>query len=457
LILKNLRESPVVCLIVIIILGLVVRYSLAPYTTGSDIPQFAGFTDTFLSKTLCFFKHTKSENAISENWPYPWPYPYGPFLVVLLSIPRMLAPSPVVTFWRSGVYYVYAPIDWIVASKSVFIFFDTLSMVLIFSIVKYYSIRKALIAAFLYFLNPVTIYVSSIYGMFDSVALSIQLTSIIAYLRFKEDNRVVFNAFIPAMLAGVSVSIKPNVLFPAIVILIYTSKPFIKTYRNLAAGILGFLTGLLTPYLPFELFCPGSLYIHLEVLFSTSSPGYTLPLCYSFNGFSNIATYLNKTSGGDFAWITEYWWIPALILHGFLAQKIAVEKINDKFLLENILVSYLIFLTTYWRVNYQYFTPMVAYIFIYLFSMENRLEEKSLVVTHHLLTIVWFFMFPISWWAHAHIEHPDYSLIKFLDSISLMVFPDEAYLLYSIILTFFGYITITALLHPRRPCSNQEL
>ncbi|QOR95003.1 hypothetical protein IMZ38_03655 [Thermosphaera chiliense] len=451
----RIRVTRHVALLVIIIgAGLIVRLSLAPYTSGSDIAQFAGFADTFLSKTLCFFKYSSTGSHIGENWPYPWPYPYGPILVILLSVPRMLAPTPVAHFWKAGVYHVYVPVDWIIASKSVFILFDTLSALTIYLIVKQLSPRKALLATGFYYLNPATIYISSIYGMFDAVAFFPQALSILLLLKRGIDS--VRDTVIVSALAGLSVAVKPNVILPALVIAAYACRPFLKEVKRVVAGVLGFATGLLITYMPFELFCPGSLIIYYQALKNTGTPGYTPPLCYSFNGFSSLATYMNSKTGGDFTWVTSNWWIPVLILFTLLFLKLFKEQFSMESALENFYISYLIFLTTYWRVNYQYFAPMMGFTSMYFVIDRFNTYRRGLSIIYSIFVIIWFFMFPVSWWGHAHIENPNYWVISLLDSISLMVFAEEAYLLYSILLTLLGYVVLTAFFLPlKQECNGQ--
>jgi len=443
-----------VILALIVGAGLLIRLSIAPYTSGSDIAQFAGFADTFLSKSLCFFKYSGAESHISENWPYPWPYPYGPILVILLSIPRMIAPTPVIHYWDAGTYYVYVPADWIIASKSVFILFDTLSALTIYFIVKPFSTRKSLLSVGFYYLNPVTIYVSSIYGMFDAVAFFPLAVSILLLLR--KDSESLRYAVLVSFLAGFSVAVKPNIVFPALITAIYACKPLLKEAKRVVAGVLSFTTGVLITYLPFEISCPGSLLTHYSVLKNISAPGYTPPLCYSFNGFSSLATYMYSKTRGDFTWITANWWVPALLLFTFLFLKLLRERFDIVFALENIYLSYLIFLTTYWRVNYQYFAPLMGFTAVYIVLDRFNVFKRAISIIHSTYVMLWFFLYPVSWWGRVHIVNPNYEVIGLLDSISLMVFAEENYLMYSILLTFLGYIALTVLLLPARgPCIGQ--
>lgn len=45
-------------LIAILVPGLIIRLLLAPYTSGSDIAQFAGFADSMVKHGLEFFAYS---------------------------------------------------------------------------------------------------------------------------------------------------------------------------------------------------------------------------------------------------------------------------------------------------------------------------------------------------------------------------------------------------------------
>lgn len=422
---------------IIVALGLWVRIWIAPYTTGSDIPQFAGFADTFLRRGLCFYMYSDGRDHIAEGWPYPWPYPYGPLPILLLAIARLFAGTKVKFFWVGDVYYVYTPIEWIEASKLIFRVFDTFSALLIFVILSKVSMRRALAATAFYYLNPVTIYVSSIYGMIDPIALALYLLALaLPVIRPAERLGLALMCF----LLGLAVTTKTLMLFPVVLTVLYILLVY-RDRKSLAVAMLSFIAGSLVLYIPFEIACPGSLAKHINVLRDVSRPGYTEPIVYSFNGFSSLATYLHSKSGNDFLWVVEYWWIPATVCLAILAYVVA--RCRDRLSIIAIAyLAYLVYVTVYWRVNYQYFTPLIGLASLYIFYPSKARVGRLLALLHALLVALWLYMFPISWWAHVHIENPSREIINLLDSLSLMVFAEEIYVLYSVMLTVFGYITL---------------
>ncbi|MEB3755819.1 MAG: hypothetical protein GSR79_03035, partial [Desulfurococcales archaeon] len=111
-------------------------------------------------------------------------------------------------------------------------------------------------------------------------------------------------------------------------------------------------------------------------------------------------------------------------------------------------LSYIVFMATYWRINYQYLVPALGFTVIIL----ARLWRSKRIVTLGLLYIsligAWFFMYPVSWWTHVHIINPNTALWHALDKLSLMIFDYEPYLFYSLILTIIEYLlSIEVIIH----------
>lgn len=428
-----------ILLATVLIAGLAVRAFVAPFTTGSDIAQFAGFADTFLKRGECFFHYAGRESSSLEKWPYPWPYPYGVLPILLLGAIRLIAPQPVKSYWKGSTYYVYAPPEWIIAVKAMLVFFDLVTALLIYRLVSKYSIKRGVAAATFYFLNPAVIYTSSIYGMLDPIPSALLLVAIVLYESGGSDR---VRVYLSALLAGLAVTSKPNALYPGVFFLLYVLlKNRGEPIHSLGAVLLGFACGTIAPFAVFEAMCPGSIQTFVNVLTDVSTPRYNPPIVYSFNGFTSLATYLHDKTGGDYMWMITYWVIPGSLLLALLAFW-TICKIEVDRLYEILYLSYLIYVTTYWRINYQYFLVLVALSSIYVFAMAGRPTLKLLVVLHLALVSSWTVMFPVSWWARVHIENPNIELVKVLDRISLMVFSQEVYLFYEIVLTMSGYVVL---------------
>lgn len=427
-------------MLIIIVLMLTPRIIVAPYTSGSDIPQFAGFADTFLRHGLCFYKYADTEHASGENWPYPWPYVYGPALILLLAPLRSLFSSPVTHYWDQSSYHVYVSMDWIIATKTLFILFDVLSATMIYVVIRSlgYSRRASALLTSLYAFNPMTIYISSIYGMFDQIPLFFYLVGI--YLLYIRGNTA-RSRFIGSFLSGLSIAIKHTFLFP-IGFLLYDLMIKGDKWGKKLLLISGLITGALILFVPFELACPSSTSTFIYTVLSSSRPGYTLPICYSFNGLSSLATYIHEHVDKDMMHLIENWWIPAVIL--IVTSLIAYHGYKDPIVYSSL--TYLVFVTTYWRVNHQYLVPAVA-LSIILFAKLRRYRRCRFLASLYIVLIgFWPIMFPTSWWAHAHIKEPNTDIWKLLDKFSLMVFDEELYLFYSLALTLIGYLLILEVL-----------
>ncbi|GAB6147805.1 hypothetical protein JCM10135_03460 [Stetteria hydrogenophila] len=269
-------------LAVLLLPGLLLRAVLAPYTCGSDIAQFAGFADTTLRRGLRFFSYSDGSHAAGEGWPYPWPYVYGPPLAVTLAALRILAPTPVTKHWEGGVYHVYVPTDWIVAVKTLLIAFDAASAVALYAVARLLGAgeRGAAVCMLLYFYNPLVVYVSSIYGMFDQVALFTLLAGLYLLLKGRR---------IPAFLAaGLAASVKPTMAVAALGLLAAESS---RGWGRALKALPALLAGALLPYLPFALADPYGVAVYVKAVESVASPSHPEPVAYSFNGFSSIAFY----------------------------------------------------------------------------------------------------------------------------------------------------------------------
>ena len=83
-------RRPTQVLILTILAGLGIRLYLAPYSTGSDIPQFYGFAGTMIRHPFDFYSYATGNHWETEGWPYGWPYVYGPVLAYLLALVRLI-------------------------------------------------------------------------------------------------------------------------------------------------------------------------------------------------------------------------------------------------------------------------------------------------------------------------------------------------------------------------------
>ncbi len=432
--LKHSREGLLFALLVAV--AVAVRLAPAPYSSGSDIPQFEGFARTFLKHRACFYLYASGAEFRSERWPYNWPYPYGPVWIFIIGALKIFVSPHVKAFYVDSHYYVYVPVAWVLAVKSVLICIDILLGALIYHLVKgRRGWRAGFTASALYLLNPITIYESGIYGMFDQLAVFFLLLSLHFLLSSKFRTSGCLAAFS---------ALTKQVVVPAFI------SEFVASWGNkrLTRFTCWFaLTGLLL-YSPFVLGCPSSIPEVIASLWSTVKPSYTYPIPYSFNGVSSLATYLHEVSGADFTPLIKYWFIPYLIL-----QVLVLVKLLEGWgLIEGAYASYAVFMATYWRVNYQYFVTLVALALIVLYLTDSlRVKERIIILySSLLLPAFWVFLYPTAWWFHAHLEHPNSFWVSFMESTSLNVFNPLVYVCYSLALTASLYLSVLFMLRGGR-------
>jgi len=412
---------------VLIVLAITLRIAPAPYSTGSDIPQFAGFADTFLRHRFCFYSFAKGSDAMAEGWPYNWPYIYGPIWIYVLALLRLESHQPVKHYYIHNHYYVYVPENWIVSVKSVIIASDIcVGLLILYVVSKWRGFKLGFIASAVYLLDPATIYVSGIYGMFDALVALFLIPSLLLY-EVKHS--------ISGALAGLAALTK-QVALPALLPLITGSTIALKSKWKFL--LYGLITGLAL-YSPLAMLCPHSLPDALRALFGYKQIyTYPTPISYSFNGISSLITYIHYHYGGNYLWVVKLWFVPYIILQSMAL--IYYLRLRDLFI--SAYLSYASFIATYWRVNYQYLVILAALSTISIFRLRDISSKFLAIISSIAMPALWPIAFPTSWWFHAHIENPNYFWIHLVNSLTLMIFNDKFYVSYSIILTSLLYLTI---------------
>lgn len=420
-----MRRGTVIALIILassLIAGSALRAWLIPYSTGSDIPQFLGFADTLLRHGPCFYLYSGSEWADAEGWPYNWPYLYGPVWALILGAVRLLTPGAWVQhYWEGGNYYVYVSTDWVTNVKAVMSAFDVVAAALIFLVLRR-VVREwvAAAAAGIYYLHPMVVYISGVYGMFDQVAL----TPFIASAAMASGHPRVSGA-----LSAAAALTKQIFLPPMAALVAWLARERGKVGWFLVGAVLAAYVTIA----PFALGCPASIGAIISAPLKSGEPGYTYPIVYSFNGVSSLATYLHDTTGGDYLWLIRYWYVPFIVLEALAI--LSAFKSGNQWV--PALAAYAGFIAAYWRVNHQYLVPAVA---LALLAMPylGRLG-RGIASAFIAWSALWPFAFPIAWWFHVHIKEPDWGLVRFLEAHSLMIFDNRFYVAYSLVLTALAY------------------
>ncbi|MCS7111539.1 MAG: glycosyltransferase 87 family protein [Ignisphaera sp.] len=410
--------------IAVLAVGLLIRLVLAPYSSGSDVVQFAGFAKTFHRHGFCFYRYASAHS--SESWPFNWPYLYGPVLMYLLGALAHIVPPIYDILWQGDSYSIYVSTNWVFALKFIYILFDVAITIAI------YLITRSVYASTIFYLNPATIYISSIYGMFDQMAAAVIIIGIYMLSRKR--------FWLSGIVLGISLMIKQTMLFPIVglgISLLLRNKA-----KNLFIAITGFTMGILAMLAPILLFCPSSLQGIFGTLYMVK-PRYAEPIMYNFNGVTGIATLIHRFNtcgefcGYEILWSIEHWYLFTAILSPFVAVSTLV--IRDLYKLSTL--YYILFTATYWGVNYQYLVPEIAFIAI-ASAYEKDRWLKALYIAASIYIALWVFIYPAEWWFRAHIHNPNAALAEIMGRASLNVYCDNIYAIYSLILTQLHYAII---------------
>ncbi len=342
----------------------------------------------------------------------------------MLAAIRLAVPSPVKTYWERGIYHVVVPNDWAAAVKLVFIAFDTLAAMLLYLVVLGVgaSERRARAAALLYYYNPMTVYVSSIYGMFDQIPLALVLAGLYLYTR----NRRGWGL----LLIGLAASFKPTMAVIALPVAVHALMT--AGSRIGAPRLLGSLAlGALAPFIPSMAADPGGLTVYLKAVSMVSSPSYASNVQYSFNGLSSIAFYAWWHGDTDVA-RRILSMRPLLFTPLCITLILGASRKRDPLWLAAL--AYIIFTATYWRVNPQYVAPLVAFT-ILLREVATRGRTRALSGLAIVVAGLWPLIYPISFWAWVHIEEQNPAVLSLLARVSLNVAEGLYYVYYSLALT----------------------
>lgn len=418
----DLERKELTLAVLVLAPGLILRLFLAPYTTGSDIPQFAGFADTFLRHGLSFYNYSDGSHYREEGWPYPWPYPYGPLFIVILGLLRLAAPGKVTASFQGGVYIVKAPMDWIVANKLLYIAFDTIVGVELYLLGRRlgWGRSKSLVLSILYYYNPMTIYISSIYGMFDQIPLALLLAGVLALMRGRR--------WWASLLWGLGVAVKPSIVIPLIPLYIHLW--FKKGSREALESAAVTLAVPLILFAPFALASPSGVGVYIHGVKEISEPNYASPPVYSFNGLSSIAFYAWIHEGVNTSSLLRAW--PLLFTPLYLVGLYHAARHHTP--LPAMALAQAAYTASYWRVNHQYLVVTIGLLIASL-PLYETIAEKALALLVTIVAGLWPLLYPISFWARVHIISPNPLVAGFLRKTSLNIVDDLIYVYYSIALT----------------------
>lgn len=421
-------------LVTILSIAFLVRYPLFSTTCGCDIPQFAGFLKTFTDHGFCFYLYNDPTIA-GTSWPYQWRYVYGPPLLFLLNIVGTISKPIVKTFESEGMYHVYVSANWCASLKFIFSLFDLGNALLVYLYLTRIANKGYVlgyIAAMLLLFHPIIIYISSIFGTFDSITMFFFMLGLYIYKRYRNIIGDILGLFI----IGFSIAVKPTVLVSSMILMIYVIVRYRNNKKRMLISIISALLGFIVSFIPFIALCPSSINMIIDSLLESSKSSY-VSIIYSFNGFSSIATYAHDKTGIDYLYLINNWWIPFTILFSIIVILTVFSKDLDQY----IFAGYTVFLATFWRINPQYLYALTCLVILMIFTL-RKVEIVLKLIIVYILPAFWTIAFPLSFWGYNHIENPNRNIVTLLERVSLNIYDELFYVILALISTITMYFII---------------
>jgi hypothetical protein len=184
------------------------------------------------------------------------------------------------------------------------------------------------------------------------------------------------------------------------------------------------------------------------------APGYQSPLMYAFSGSGALLTYLHDIFGWETSGFLNFN-TPIMVL-AILASFVLSYKRSIS-AAQGALIGSLIFISLFYRVNYQY---LIIYIPIALLvaSRTKYRSERIFTIVMALLPAAWLWLFEVPFW-FRYIDPKNPWVTQILERIGLAHTgtPDYAFVSLAMVLMclFLAYI-ICAFIRWRQPLNNVE-
>jgi len=371
------------------------RTMLACGTSGSDVPQFLAFAETM---DLCVYS---SGHPAGQVWPYPWPYPYGPLLLPLLKLAYEIACPCTLEFYQEigGPYRVVVDPRWACTLKVMYTIAD-----LAVAAALYYALkgRRGLVAAGVYLYSPITVYVASVYGMFDPIPVALLVWGLILYDRGRRAAG--------GVLSGIAVGFKQTVVPPLLVASAAASPVFLLAWVSTAA----------LPYAVVLTACPGDTGFLRDTLAVLGSPSFPRPVVYSMNGLMSAATILYDRGFEWAAAIPRMW---PVLFAALLAPSLYASVRSRDPLLAAALGS-AAFTASYWRVNPQYVVVPIALLLLAWPRLARWSRPAAAMAV--AAASAWGLLYPQGFWGRVHMPLETWQA-RLLDRITFGPVSDTGY------------------------------
>jgi hypothetical protein len=349
------------------------RILAAPYSATQDTAQFWSFAQLFKQHGLDFYSHYAGTDPVNP-W-QGWGFVYPPIWLLILGLAAVAAPGA-----AAGQDFVDTA--WRFAMKIPIITADLAIGIILFAAVPGSAWKKLLFAS-LWLLNPTVWYQSSVFGQFDAIAAAFLLGALVLF-----EKQHYLWAFATA---AVAVLTKQHTLIP--VTFMIASAFSLMPRRQIVAN-LGVFTGIIAAVsLPFMVTGAGGEYLK-AVLLPGQAPAYQEPMVYAFSGSGALATYLHNAYGWDtVGWLNIN--TPVMVL-GIIAGLAATYwlKLSPA---RSMLIGTLIFISTFYRINYQYLVIFIP-LAIYIAARSSYLTERLWSVALALFPSLWLWFFNVAFW-----------------------------------------------------------
>ena len=373
------RYLPVLILGLVLVLAAFIRLWAAPISSGPDVAQFWAFAKVFQIHGLDFYRYADAQLDIFPM--KSWGFVYPPVWLLISRVCLFFAPA---SSSVSIAGTVTVDPSWRLAMKIPIIAADLAIGLLLYWAVPGSKWRKLLFST-LWLLHPTAWFESGVFGQFDAVAAAFLVTCIIFLIKGKD--RLAF------LFAGLAIMTKQHTLLAVVMIAIVCSKYMnvrrLLTNCAITAGVIAVIS------VPFIV--TGNFITYIRSLIDAgSAPGYQNPLCFSFSGFGALFTFLHNIRGWDTTGLM-FIILPVLIIAlGVTGMFCYWRKITP---LQGALAGYLVFISLYYRVNYQY---LVVYIPLALLLAANTRYkiERIFTLAIAILPAAWVWLANMPWWFH---------------------------------------------------------
>jgi len=390
---KNINRN-YIKLIQILIFGILIRISISIYSSWADTSVFASYSVTMLYGGIY-------DRTLLTVYPPIWIY----FLNIIGKITNFLIPPYNILYSNSYLvyistidsmfnYYIVNPI-YLIIEKSFLSIFDILDSFLIFYIVYEFTkdFKKSLMGFTLFFLNPLTIFISSMHGTFDLIAVFFTLSSFYFTLKKKP--------FFSGISLGLGIATKYYDIFLIFLIIAMMIKTFKMPRKSLIKNLFVFIIGVIFAII----------IIYTPVIFSLGITNFLniaktpLTTGQNFNGFNEWSIFNIPGLSSIQLWLNIHYsllidillliTITSIIFIALMYYKL--PNSDNKVLLYSFSLS-IIFIYFFIPVVQPQYTSWILPFLILIFVLYNELSLELIVFS---VFPVLFYLFglsgPLSW------------------------------------------------------------